>query len=59
MTNGSDVKRQALGYVHRYGPGAVVYWFGGGAWEVQDEEGWTWIGGGLTEARITPDGRNI
>ncbi|GMI31865.1 hypothetical protein TrCOL_g7473 [Triparma columacea] len=55
-TNKHEVRRQAEGYVHRYGQGAVVYWFGWGGEEPKEEEGWVWVGGGLPEIKVLPDG---
>jgi hypothetical protein len=42
-THKGEVLKQALGYVHRYGPGMILYWFGhapaGLMWEGVGGEG--------------------
>ena len=63
VTHKYEVSKQAEGYVHRYGPGCVVYWFGwggGGGRKGEEgggaEEGWFWTGGGMPRMRVNPDG---
>ncbi len=62
ITHKNDVVQQAEGYIHRYGPGMIIYWFG----HATKDKLWEGVQGGgkgivvtdkMPEERVWPNGK--